>query len=161
MAYISFFQTICAVSLHYFPGYVFGLSATPKQDLSTSDSCMIMHLLTRYTLWLSFWNQRRSSTYNILHFHQTWPSETIFCFQNSNIINLERDTIKEMTLDQLFISIWCPHWQVWKLLPNVDWPAIKVYSGRWTVFWRASQMVLKFAAKEKKMTVTLFLEQPS
>ena len=33
------------------------------------------------------------------------PPATIFCFQNSNIIYLERDTIREMPLDLRFISI--------------------------------------------------------
>ena len=62
--------------------------AAPKQDLSMSDFCMIMHPLTRHVLWL------------------TWPSANIFSFHNLNIIYLEEDTIREMPLDLLFISVW-------------------------------------------------------
>ena len=49
---------------------------------------------------------RRSPSYHILHFRQTWLPATIFCFQNTNIIYLERDTSQEMPLDLRFISIW-------------------------------------------------------
>ena len=80
--------------------------AAPKQDLSMSDFCMIMHPLTRHVLWLTFWSQRRLPSFRNLRIHQTWPPATIFSFQNLNIIYLEGDTIREMPLDLLFISVW-------------------------------------------------------
>ena len=36
---------------------------------------------------------------------QTWPPVTIFSFQNLNIFYLEGDTIRDMPLDLLFISV--------------------------------------------------------
>ena len=55
----------------------------------------------------------------------------------------------------LSVSDGCPHWRVAKLLPKVDWPAKKVYSGRWRVFWRAEQvkMIFTFAVKKKQWNI--------
>ena len=79
--------------------------ATPKQDLSMFDFCMIMHPLTRHVLWLTLWS-RRLPSFRTLRIQQTWPPVTILSFQNLNIIYLEGDTIREMPLDLLFISVW-------------------------------------------------------
>ena len=79
--------------------------AAQKQDLSMSDFCMMMHPPTRHALWLTFWSQRRLPSFRTLRIRQTWPSATIFSFQNLNINYLEGDTIPEMPLDLLFISV--------------------------------------------------------
>ena len=70
---------------------------------------------------------------------------------------LEADTIREMPLDLRFIS-GCPHWRVWKLLSEVDWPAKKVYSGRMESILkgRVSQNDFNIYSERETMKVSLF-----
>ena len=51
-----------------------------------------------------FLASERLPSFRTLRIRQTWPPATIFSFQNLNIIYLE-DTIREMPLDLLFISV--------------------------------------------------------
>ena len=52
---------------------------------------------------------------------RTWASATIFCFQNLNIISLERDTNWEIKkcpwICYLSVSDGCSHRRVWTMLP--------------------------------------------
>ena len=71
-----------------------------------SDFCKIMHPLTRHVLWLTFLSQRRLPSFRTLRIRQTWPPAPIFSSQNLVIIYVEGDTIREMSLDLLFVSVW-------------------------------------------------------
>ena len=121
-----------------------------------------MHPLTRHTLWPRFWS-RRSPSYHIPHFRQTWPTATIFCFQNPNIIHLKKryksrnalGSVVNQYLMGVLIEEYKNCFQKWiDLLKRCIQLAEEYFEGQ-------SKSKFNIYSKGETMKMTLILEQPS
>ena len=134
----------------------------PKQDLSTSDSCKIMHKLTSHALWPKMLESEKVVIQPHSPFSQTWPLRLFFFFFFFFFLfpKFKESTIREKKtwIRGLSVSDWCPLWRLqsenWfqKRIHWLKW-CFQVY-GKW--FLSCYSMNYRDFSVKSKLIISLF-----